>query len=169
MENQEGLYLQTRQVLLLFVFLGMSQAHSEAGRLSVVEEMLSGALVGNLVKDLGLQVDELSAREAQVASSDNKLPLQLNINTGDLLLSEPLDREELCGSTEPCVLHFQVLLKNPLKILQAELQVTDVNDNSPVFLEKEMVLEIPENSPVGAVFLLESAIDLDVGINAVKS
>ncbi|XP_021070662.1 protocadherin beta-11-like [Mus pahari] len=169
MESQGGLYLLTRQVLLLFVFLGMSQAHSEAGRLSVVEEMLSGALVGNLVKDLGLQVGELSAREAQVASSDNKLPLQLNINTGDLLLSEPLDREELCGSTEPCVLHFQVLLKNPLKILQVELQVMDVNDNSPIFLEKEMVLEIPENSPVGAVFLLESAVDLDVGINAVKS
>ncbi|XP_031221324.1 protocadherin beta-11-like [Mastomys coucha] len=169
MENRGGHYLQTRQVLLLFVFLGMSRAHAEAGRLSVVEERLSGALVGNLVKDLGLQVGELSARGAQVASNDNKLPLQLNINTGDLLLSEPLDREELCGSIEPCVLHFQVLLKNPLKILQVELQVMDVNDNSPVFLEKEMVLEIPENSPVGAVFLIESATDLDVGINAVKS
>ncbi|XP_076768880.1 protocadherin beta-11-like [Arvicanthis niloticus] len=169
MENRGGQYLQTRQVLLLFVFLGMPQAHSEAGRLSVVEETLSGALVGNLVKDLGLEVGELSARGAQVASNDNKLPLQLNINTGDLLLSEPLDREELCGSTEPCVLHFQVLLKKPLKILQAELQVMDVNDNSPIFMEKEMVLEIPENSPVGAVFLLESATDLDVGINAVKS
>ncbi|XP_028633753.1 protocadherin beta-12-like [Grammomys surdaster] len=169
MENRGGHYLQTRQVLLLFVFLGMSQAHSEAGRLSVVEETLSGALVGNLVKELGLEVGELSARGAQVASNDNKLPLQLNINTGDLLLSEPLDREELCGSTEPCVLHFQVLLKSPLKILQFELQVMDVNDNSPVFLEKEMVLEIPENSPVGAVFLLESATDLDVGINTVKS
>ncbi|XP_032741995.1 protocadherin beta-11-like [Rattus rattus] len=169
MENRGEHYLQTRQVLLLFVFLGMSRAHSVARRLSVVEEMPSGALVGNLEKDLGLEVGELSARGAQVASNNNKLPLQLNINTGDLLLSEPLDREELCGSIEPCVLHFQVLLKNPLKILQVELQVMDVNDNSPVFLEKEMVLEIPENSPVGAVFLLESATDLDVGINTVKS
>ncbi|XP_060233357.1 protocadherin beta-11-like [Meriones unguiculatus] len=169
MENRGGSYLQTRQVLLLFVWLGMSQAHAEPGRLSVVEETLSGAMVGNLMKDLGLEVAELSSRGAQVASNDNKLPLLLNVNTGDLLLSEPLDREELCGSTQPCVLHFQVLMKNPIQILQAELQVMDINDNSPTFLEKEMILEIPENSPVGAVFLLESATDLDVGINAVKS
>ncbi|XP_049983987.1 protocadherin beta-12-like isoform X8 [Alexandromys fortis] len=169
MGNGGGRHLQTRQVLLLFVLLGMSQAHAEPGRLSVVEESLSGALVGNLVKDLGLEVGELSSRGAQVVSKDNRLPLQLNINTGDLLLSEPIDREELCGSTEPCVLPFQVLMKNPLQILQAELQVRDINDNSPIFLEKEMVLEIPENSPVGAVFLLESATDLDVGTNAVKN
>ncbi|XP_055466010.1 protocadherin beta-11-like, partial [Psammomys obesus] len=169
MENRGGSYLQTRQVLLLFVWLGMSQAHAEPGRLSVVEETLSGALVGNLIKDLGLEVAELSSRGAQVASNDNKLPLLLNVNTGDLLLSEPLDREELCGSIQPCVLHFQVLMKKPIQILQAELQVIDINDNSPTFLEKEMILDIPENSPVGAVFLLESATDLDVGINAVKS
>lgn len=31
-----------------------------------------------------------------------------------------------------------------------------------------MLLEIPENSPVGAVFLLESAKDLDVGISSSK-
>ncbi|XP_052011499.1 protocadherin beta-11 isoform X5 [Apodemus sylvaticus] len=162
-------FSRQRQVLFLFLFVGLGLAGSEFGRYSVTEETERGSFVANLAKDLGLGVGELSARGAQVASNDNKLPLQLNINTGDLLLSEPLDREELCGSIEPCVLHFQVLLKNPLKILQVELQVMDINDNSPIFLEKEMVLEIPENSPVGAVFLLESATDLDIGINAVQS
>ncbi|XP_064222317.1 protocadherin beta-11 [Aotus nancymaae] len=158
-----------RQVLLLFVLLGMSQAVSETGRFSVAEEMQSGSFVGNLAKDLGLKVSELSSRGAQVVSKDKKQRLQLDTHTGDLLLSETLDREELCGSTEPCVLYFQVLMKNPTQFLQIELQVRDINDHSPIFLEKEMLLEIPENSPVGAVFLLESAKDLDVGINAVKS
>ncbi|KAM4875264.1 uncharacterized protein RHO17_007709 [Thomomys bottae] len=167
MENRGEGNLQTRQVLLFFVLFGMSQADS--GSFSVVEETESGALVGNLVKDLGLEVNELSSREARVVSNGNKRPLQLNLNTGDLLLSERLDREELCGSNELCVLHFQVLMKNPLQFLRIELQVRDINDHSPVFLEKEMILKIPENSPVGAVFLLESAKDLDVGINAVKS
>uniref|UniRef100_G1LW21 Cadherin domain-containing protein n=1 Tax=Ailuropoda melanoleuca TaxID=9646 RepID=G1LW21_AILME len=169
MENGRADTLQIRQVLLLFVLLGMSQAGSESGRFSVAEEMQSGSFVGNLVKDLGLEVRELFSRGAQVVSNDNKRRLQLDINTGDLLLSESLDREELCGSTEPCVLHFQVLMKNPLQFLRIELQVRDINDHSPVFLEKEMLLEIPENSPVGAVFLLESAKDLDVGINALKN
>ncbi|XP_017654270.1 protocadherin beta-12-like [Nannospalax galili] len=169
MENQGEGDLQTRQVLLLFVLLGISPAHSEPGSFSIMEETLSGAMVGNLAKKLGLEVGELSSREAQIVSNNNKQPLQLNIHTGDLLLSEPLDREELCGSTEPCVLHFQVLMKNPLQFLQIELHIMDTNDHSPIFWEKEMVLEIPENSLVGAVFLLESAVDLDVGINAVKS
>ncbi|ELW54093.1 Protocadherin beta-11 [Tupaia chinensis] len=158
-----------RQVLLLFVLLEMSQAGSEPGRFSVVEETQSGSLIGNLAKDLGLEVGELASRGAQVVSNDNKELLHLDINTGDLILRETLDREELCGSTEPCVLHFQVLMKNPLQFLRIELQVRDINDHSPIFLEREMLLEIPENSPVGAVFLLESAKDLDVGINAVKS
>ncbi|XP_044931311.1 protocadherin beta-11 [Mustela putorius furo] len=169
MENGRADALQIRQVLLLFVLLGMSQAGSESGRFSVAEEMQSGSFVGNLAKDLGLEVGELFSRGAEVVSNDNKRRLQLDINTGDLLLSESLDREELCGSTEPCVLHFQVLMKNPLQFLRIELQVRDINDHSPAFLEKEMLLEIPENSPVGAVFLLESAKDLDVGINALKN
>ncbi|XP_039692285.1 protocadherin beta-12-like [Pteropus medius] len=169
MENGGAGALRIRQVLLLFVLLGMSQAGSKSGRFSVAEEMQSGSYVGNLAKDLGLEVGELFSRGAQVVSNDNKHRLQLDLNNGNLLLSEALDREELCGFTEPCVLHFQVLMKNPLQILRIELEVRDINDHSPVFLEKEMLLEIPEHTPVGAIFLLESAKDLDVGINALKS
>lgn len=166
MENGGTGTLRIRQVLLLFVLLGMSQAGSKSGHFSVAEEMQSGNYVGNLAKDLGVEVGELFSRGAQIVSNDNKHCLQLDLNTGNLLLTEVLDREELCGFTEPCVLHFQVLMKNPLQFLRIELEVRDINDHSPVFLEKEMLLEIPENSPVGAVFLLESAKDLDVGINA---
>ncbi|XP_060035666.1 protocadherin beta-12-like isoform X2 [Erinaceus europaeus] len=161
--------IRIRQVLFLFVVLGLPQASSHIGQFSVAEEMLSGSFVGNLAKDLGLEVSELSSRGAQLVSTDNIQCLQLDINSGDLLLSKALDREELCGSTEPCVLHFQVLMKNPLQFLQIELQVRDINDHTPVFLEKEILLEIPENSPIGAVFLLESARDFDVGNNSVKS
>ncbi|XP_014705700.3 protocadherin beta-11 [Equus asinus] len=169
MENGGTSTLRIRQVLLLFVLLGMSQARSQSGGFSLAEETQRGSFVGNLAKELGLEMGELFSRGARVVANDDKQRLQLDVNTGDLLLSEVLDREELCGSTEPCVLHFQVLMKNPVQFLQIELQVRDINDHSPVFLEKEMLLEIPENSPVGAVFLLESAKDLDVGINALKN
>ncbi|XP_036872465.2 protocadherin beta-11-like [Manis javanica] len=169
MENRGAGTVRIRQVLLLFVLLGMSQAGSQSGRFSVAEETQSGSFVGSLAADLGLEVGELFSRGARVVSNDNKQRLRLDLNTGNLLLSESLDREELCGSTEPCVLHFQILMKNPLQFLRLELQVEDINDHSPVFSEKEILLEIPENSPVGAVFLLQSAKDLDVGINALKS
>ncbi|KAM5299018.1 LOW QUALITY PROTEIN: protocadherin beta-11-like [Ctenodactylus gundi] len=169
MEASGLLFPRQRQVLFLFLFWRVSLAGSGFGRYSVTEEMERGFFVGNLAKDLGLDAGELISRGAQVVSNENRQPLQLNINTGDLLLSERLDREEICGSAEPCVLHFQVLMTNPLQFLQIELQVRDINDHSPIFSEKEMLLEIPENSPIGAVFLLESAEDLDVGENIVKT
>ncbi|XP_054998771.1 protocadherin beta-12 [Sorex araneus] len=169
MEIRERDTLRIRQVLFLFVSLGISHADAKSGHFSVAEEMQSGSFVGNLAKDLELEVSELLLREARVVSSDNKQCLQLDLTSGNLLLSEPIDREELCGSTELCVLNFQVLMKNPLQLLRIELQVMDINDHSPEFLEKEMLLEIPENSAVGSVFLLESAMDLDVGVNALKN
>nr|XP_012788787.1 unnamed protein product [Sorex araneus] len=169
MEIRERDTLRIRQVLFLFVSLGISHADAKSGHFSVAEEMQSGSFVGNLAKDLELEVSELLLREARVVSSDNKQCLQLDLTSGNLLLSEPIDREELCGSTELCVLNFQVLMKNPLQLLRIELQVMDINDHSPEFLEKQMLLEIPENSAVGSVFLLESAMDLDVGVNALKN
>ncbi|XP_045676706.1 protocadherin beta-11-like isoform X2 [Phyllostomus hastatus] len=158
-----------RQVLFIFLFWGVSLAGSGSGRYSVTEETERGSFVANLATDLGLGDRELVARGARVVFDDNKQHLLLDLHTGDLLTNEKLDREKLCGSTEPCMLNFQILMDNPFQIYQAELRVRDVNDHSPVFLEKEMLLEIPENSPVGSLFLLESAKDLDVGINALKS
>lgn len=112
---------------------------------------------------------ELFFRGVRVVVNDDKQCLQLDVNMGDLFLSEVLDREEFCGFMEFCVLYFQVLMKNFVQFLQIEFQVRDINDYFFVFLEKEMLLEILENSFVGVVFLLESAKDLDVGINVLKN
>ncbi|KAM5298217.1 protocadherin beta-3-like [Ctenodactylus gundi] len=161
--------LTQRQVLLLFAFLGGSLAESKWRRYSVAEEKERGFLLVNLAKDLGLSVEELTPRAAQVVSPGNKLLLQLNPQTGDLLLNEKLDREELCGPTEPCILHFQVLLHNPLQFITNELQVIDINDHSPVFFEKEMQLKILESSPSGTVISLGNAEDLDVGRNSLQN
>uniref|UniRef100_G3UAI1 Protocadherin beta 3 n=1 Tax=Loxodonta africana TaxID=9785 RepID=G3UAI1_LOXAF len=162
-------FLRQRQVLLLFVFLGGSLTVSESVRYSVAEEKERGFLIANLAKDLGLRVGELTARRAQVVSKGNEQHFQLNYQNGDLLLNEKLDREELCGSTEPCILYFHVLLQNPLQLFTNELQVKDVNDHSPIFLENEMQLKILESSPPGTTFPLENAEDLDVGRNGLQN
>ncbi|KAM6224270.1 LOW QUALITY PROTEIN: uncharacterized protein ACDL77_023879 [Rhynchocyon petersi] len=161
--------LRQRQVLLLFVFLGGSLSVAESRRYSVAEEKERGFLIANLAKDLGLKGGELAVRRAQVVSKGNKQHFQLNHQTGDLLLNEKLDREVLCGLTEPCILDFQVLLQNPFQLFTSELQVIDVNDHSPVFLENEMQLKIPESSPPGTTFPLENAEDLDVGKNSLQN
>ncbi|KAH0501887.1 Protocadherin beta-16 [Microtus ochrogaster] len=131
--------------------------------------MERGSFVANLGKDLGVELAEISTRRARIISRENRQHLQLNIQSGDLLISEKLDKEELCGSTEPCVLNFQVLMENPLEVFQAELKVKDINDHSPVFTEKEMMLRIPENSALGTTFPLNNALDSDVEINNIQS
>lgn len=161
--------LKKRQVLLFFVLLGIAQAGSTIRRYSVEEEAENGFFVANLLKDLGLEVEELAERGPRVISKGKKLNLEFNRQTGDLLLREKLDREELCGPAEPCVVPFQVLLGNPLEIFQAELQIRDINDHSPVFLDKKIILKISEITAPGTTFLIERAQDLDVGSNSLQT
>ncbi|XP_036872474.2 protocadherin beta-9-like [Manis javanica] len=158
-----------RQVLFLFLFGGVSLAGSGFGQYSVLEETERGSLVVNLAKDLGLGDQELVARGARVVCDDNKQHLLLNSQTGDLLTNEKLDREKLCGITEPCMLYFQILMDKPFQIYQAELRVRDINDHSPVFQDKEMILKILENTAEGKVFRLERAQDSDGGLNGIQN
>ncbi|XP_047585898.1 protocadherin beta-4 [Lutra lutra] len=157
-----------RQVMAFILMVFLSQARTEPMRYSVMEETESGSFVAHLTKDLGLGIGELAARSARVVSDDDKQRLQLDRQTGDLLLREKLDREELCGPVEPCVLHFQVFLQTPVQFFEGELSIQDVNDHSPVFPTREMLLKIPENSQPGTLFPLKLAQDLDVGSNGLQ-
>ncbi|XP_006866248.1 PREDICTED: protocadherin beta-10 [Chrysochloris asiatica] len=168
MEDRWLHFPRQRQVLLIFLFWGVSLADFGFGRYSVTEETERGSFVVNLEKDLGLEKGELAARHARVVSDDNKQHLLLNSQTGDLFTNEKLDREKMCGSTEPCILYFQILMDNPFQIYQAELRIRDINDHSPVFQDKEMVLKILENAAEGTVFQLERAQDSDGGLNGIQ-
>uniref|UniRef100_G1REA1 Cadherin domain-containing protein n=1 Tax=Nomascus leucogenys TaxID=61853 RepID=G1REA1_NOMLE len=158
-----------RQVLFLFLFWGVSLAGSGFGRYSVTEETERGSFVVNLAKDLGLAEGELAARGTRVVSDDNKQYLLLDSHTGNLLTNEKLDREKLCGPKEPCMLYFQILMDDPFQIYRAELRVRDINDHSPVFRDKEMVLKISENTAEGTAFRLERAQDPDGGLNGIQN
>ncbi|XP_060002332.1 protocadherin beta-5 [Lagenorhynchus albirostris] len=169
METAPAKTLQKRQVIFLAILLLLWEAGSEAVRYSMPEETESGSFVATLAKDLGLRVGELATRGARIHYKGNKQLLQLDVTTGNLLLYEKLDREVLCGATDPCILHFQLLLENPVQFFQADLQLTDINDHSPEFLEREMLLKIPENVQTGTVFPLKIAQDSDIGSNTIQN
>ncbi|XP_036704224.1 protocadherin beta-5 [Balaenoptera musculus] len=169
METAPAKTLQKRQVVFLAILLLLWEAGSEAVRYSMPEETESGSFVATLAKDLGLRVGELATRGARIHYKGNKQLLQLDVTTGNLLLCEKLDREVLCGATDPCILHFQLLLENPVQFFQADLQLTDINDHSPEFLEREMLLKIPENVQTGTVFPLKIAQDFDIGSNTIQN
>ncbi|KAM4875305.1 protocadherin beta-4 [Thomomys bottae] len=158
-----------RQVTVFIFAVFLHLVCSEPMRFSVGEETGNGSLVAHLSKAMGLGIGELTSRSARVVSDDDKQYLLLDSATGDLLLREKLDREELCGPKEPCVLHFQVFLEMPVQFFQGELLIEDINDHSPVFPDREVLLKIPENSQPGTLFPLTLAEDLDVGINGIQN
>ncbi|XP_045679191.1 protocadherin beta-6 [Phyllostomus hastatus] len=158
-----------RQVTVFIMLMVLREVGSESIQYSVLEETEVGTFVANLTKDLGLRTGELAARGARLVFKGNRQRLQLDPQTYDLLLNEKLDREELCGSTEPCLLPFQVLLENPLQFFQAVLRVRDINDHTPEFPAREMLLQISEITTPGKIFPLKMAQDLDVGSNSLQS
>lgn len=169
METQLPKASQKRQVTAIIILLLLWEVGCATIKYSVPEERDSGSFVANLAKDLGLDLGELAMRGARILSKGNKQHLRLEHKSGNLLLEEKMDREELCGDTDKCILHFQVLLKNPVQFIQGELQLQDVNDHAPEFLEKEIFLKISESSHPGTAFPLKIAQDLDVGSNTVQN
>lgn len=137
-------------------------------RYSVPEEMQRGSVIGDLANDLGLKVDELTRRNARVVAEGSQQFCGLSKNTGSLLVSERMDREELCAQTEVCIMQFQLLLENPLKVYSVVLDIKDINDNSPFFDNGQIELELLESTVVGRRFPLESARDPDMGANSVQ-
>ncbi|XP_019221726.1 protocadherin alpha-2 isoform X6 [Oreochromis niloticus] len=136
---------------------------------SISEEVNKGTVVGNLAKDLNINVQELENRDLRVVSSYSKTYLNVNLRSGNLLVEERIDREELCPLTIKCSLKLQAVLSNPMTAHRIEVNILDINDNSPAFLENRHDLNISESSLTGERYLLPVAVDGDIGSNSVKT
>ncbi|NXD88735.1 PCDBG protein, partial [Halcyon senegalensis] len=158
-----------RQVIAFLLCVCVCQSGAETLRYALAEELERDSVVGNIAEDLGVAPSQLAARKARVVSEGNEQLFRLNANTGVLTAKDSLDRELICPQSDTCTLFFTIFLENPLQLLRGEVEVLDVNDNSPVFREKEFVLEIPEPTPPGSRFPLESAQDRDVGSNSLQN
>ncbi|XP_037635327.1 protocadherin beta-16-like [Sebastes umbrosus] len=157
-----------RQVLLFISILSLGSVCGQVSY-SVPEEMAKGSLVGNIAQDLGLDVKRLRLGNARVYSGDSREYIELNSERGVLLIKERIDREALCGDTTPCAVHFQIVLENPMEFYSVTVEITDINDNAPSFEKSDIKFRISESAVVGAKFVLERAVDLDVGINSLQS
>ncbi|XP_058671558.1 protocadherin alpha-4-like [Ammospiza caudacuta] len=135
-------------------------------RYSVPEEAKAGTVVGRLAQDLGLEAGEAEARRLRLVAPGRRASVEVSGASGALLVSSRLDREELCGKSAPCALRLEVLLERPLRVFHVQLEVTDINDNAPVFPAARKNLSIAEMSVPGSRFPLEGASDADIGVNA---
>ncbi len=154
--------------LLFFVLM----AHSAYGDVSYSfpEEMKRGSVIGNIAKDLGLDAKSLSNRDARIENEGNrKRHCDINLNTGELIVAERIDREEICGKKAPCVIKQELVLENPLELHRFILNIQDINDNLPQFKQNIIKFEIRESADKGSRYLLDEAHDADIGVNSVQS
>ncbi|XP_005534042.1 PREDICTED: protocadherin alpha-2 [Pseudopodoces humilis] len=159
-----------RRCALLVRVLVLQAAWAVAGgqvRYSVPEEAKAGTVLGRLAQDLGLEAGEAEARRLRLVAQGRRASVEVSGASGALVLSSRLDREELCGKSAPCALRLEVLVERPLRVFHVELEVTDINDNAPVFPASSRNLSIAEFTTLpGSRFPLEGASDADIGVNA---
>ncbi|KAM4036050.1 protocadherin gamma-C5-like isoform 5-T5 [Anomaloglossus baeobatrachus] len=138
-------------------------------RYSIVEESEPGTLVGNVAQDLGIKRAELSQRRIHLRSEKYQRYFSVNQANGGLAVKDRIDRESLCGSSPSCLLQLEVVAENPVELFTLEIEILDINDNSPTFSSSDRIIKITEIfAGPGAQFPLEIAKDLDVGVNGVS-
>ncbi|KAM9357328.1 protocadherin alpha-8-like [Symphorus nematophorus] len=151
-------------LLLLFGKQALAQI-----RYSIPEEVKEGTVVGNVAKDLGLDLTSLTDRRFRVVSGSKETIFEVNQSNGALYVDKHIDREELCRGSGACLMELKILVENPLEIHYVIVEITDVNDHSPSFPEREQTFEIAEQTLPGKRFQLHTARDPDAGINSIST
>uniref|UniRef100_A0A3Q2YZD0 Cadherin domain-containing protein n=1 Tax=Hippocampus comes TaxID=109280 RepID=A0A3Q2YZD0_HIPCM len=158
-----------RRLIVLFAFFVPVQLASKDLSYSLPEEMKRLSVVGNIGKDLGADPRTLSTRNARIdGAGTRKQCCEINLSTGDLITSEKIDRESLCGKKPSCIIKMDLVLENPLELHRINLHIQDVNDNRPKFKNNLIEMEIRESAEKGSRFSIEEAHDADIGQNAAQ-
>uniref|UniRef100_A0A672YL98 Cadherin domain-containing protein n=1 Tax=Sphaeramia orbicularis TaxID=375764 RepID=A0A672YL98_9TELE len=162
------LYLFIRLWPFLLLSLPLLEIGSTQIVYSVTEESSPGTTVGNLAKDLHLDVQELESRGFQI-SGPNKKYFEVNVKTGILTVTDRIDREELCSRNVKCSLEVEAIVNSPLNLYRFDVKILDINDNAPTFRIPGIVLNVSESAFPGERFTLPNAFDVDVGGYSLKN
>uniref|UniRef100_A0A3Q3ALF4 Protocadherin 2 alpha a 1 n=1 Tax=Kryptolebias marmoratus TaxID=37003 RepID=A0A3Q3ALF4_KRYMA len=147
---------------------------------SVPEHVQVGSPVGNVAKDLGLDIGSLPSRRFRIVSGPNHALFALNQNNGVMSVAQNADREVLCDGTKVCLIktvsQYDITITATdcgepqlYKVKTLHIQVSDVNDNIPVFSQNPVELYLVENNSAGAAIFSITATDEDLNENAAIS
>ncbi|XP_063025245.1 protocadherin gamma-A10-like [Melospiza melodia melodia] len=158
-----------QRALLWAVLLAAWEAAWGQLRYSVPEEMPKGSFVGDVAKDLGLQLPVLRDRGLRIVERGRTQYFALHGKTGHLVTAERIDREQLCRLVKKCVLRCELIVEEEMKFYEIEVEITDINDNEPSFKEIELEQRMSEATAPGSRFPLPDAHDPDSGRNSLQS
>ncbi|NXD74324.1 PCDG7 protein, partial [Eolophus roseicapillus] len=137
-------------------------------RYSVPEELPKGSFVGDVAKDLGLELPAPRDSGVRVVSEGRTQYFTLHGKTGHLVTAERIDREQLCESVRQCILRCEVIMEGEMKVYKIEVEIMDINDNAPSFKENELEERMSETTAPGSRFPLAEAHDPDSGTNSLQ-
>ncbi|XP_051936503.1 protocadherin alpha-8-like [Hippocampus zosterae] len=152
---------------VLALFLCVRSA-SPQHRYSISEELNEETFVGNVAKDLGIDLASIKQRGFRIMSSSSEQLFKVNENDGALYANRKIDREEVCKESNACLINLKTVLDNPLEVHYITVEIIDINDHTPTFPEKTKRLEIVESALPGAKYQLQNAYDPDGGLNSVQ-
>ncbi|XP_053319435.1 protocadherin gamma-B4-like isoform X33 [Spea bombifrons] len=147
----------------VYVFCDIASGHIQY---SILEELKQGSIVGNVAKDLGLDVTEMKNRKLQITSQSKKQYFNINAESGNLYVIDRVDREAICEVEEVCLLNIELLAENPVNVYHVQIEIEDINDNAPNFSKAIFDIGISESSSPGTRFVLGNARDPDLGSNS---
>ncbi|XP_072288390.1 protocadherin alpha-5-like [Eucyclogobius newberryi] len=163
-DPEKWTYLWTLCFTLLCLWKGSSAQISY----SILEESEKGTVVGNITKDLKLNLQQKTTG-LRITSAQDKQYLDINRKSGIIFVNERIDREELCPKVVKCVLNVEAIVANPHGLFRIEVVIIDINDNFPSFLKNMYTIDMYESSYVGEKHPLPTADDADEGSNSVKT
>ncbi|XP_061696102.1 protocadherin-8-like [Syngnathoides biaculeatus] len=155
-------------LLLLPPLLSLAAlAEAKTVKYQTWEEDAPGAPIGNLRDD----VPSASRSTFRMMKQSNSSFVRLRESDGQLSVGERIDRERLCKRAPRCLVSFDAVAfsREHLALIRVEVEVKDINDNSPAFPRRESGVDISENAAVGTRVPLDFATDEDVGLNYIQS
>ncbi|XP_013882739.1 protocadherin-18b isoform X2 [Austrofundulus limnaeus] len=167
-----GVVLCAAQLLLLL--LSLQGTAGKTLKYKVYEEQKVGTVIARLKEDVSGVLSKLpgslSFRFRAMQRGSAPL-LSVREEDGEISIGTKIDRETLCEKNLNCSIEFDVvtLPTEYLQLFHVEVEVLDINDNSPHFSRAIVPIEISESASVGTRVPLDGAVDADVGENSLHT
>lgn len=161
------------QLALLLLAL-VQGASGKTLKYKVYEEQKVGTVIARLKEDVSAVLPKLPSSLSfrfRVMQLGGTPLLAVREDDGQISIGTRIDREKLCEKNSNCSIEFDVvtLPTEYLQLFHVEVEVLDINDNSPHFARAIVPIEISESASVGTRIPLDGAVDADVGENSLHT